>query len=137
MFKTLIATCLLTFSSCTGIGNNYQKKETRNNVVYSSGLYGTYVLRDDFTDKLNTYISSHQGQGWYSFELTFTEFDKQIDGLFSSSGNLDIGYLQLLRIGIGSYTNLNNTDIDFYMELNKSDTIFTEITLDEETASDY
>ena len=27
MFKALITTCLLTFSSCTGIGNDYQYKE--------------------------------------------------------------------------------------------------------------
>ena len=137
MFKALITTCLLTFSSCTGIGNDYQYKEHRNNAVSYGGLYGAYVLRDDFTDKLNSYISSHQGQGWYSFEITFTEYDKQIDGLFSNGGNLDIGYLQLLRIGVGAYTNLNNSEIDFFMEINKSDTIYTDITIDEEDANNY
>ena len=128
MFKTLIATCLLTFSSCTGIGNDYRKKETRNNAVGFNNVYGSYVLRDDFTSKMESFYENHTQTRYYSLNISFELYNNDVNALYYQNGNIAIADLETLTIGIQrNLGDAEDADVTFYAKINATETIITEI----------
>lgn len=115
MFKTLIATCLLTFS-CSSGSLKRTNVNRANEKIYS--LHGAYVLRDSFEQHYHDFIYKY-GNGTYTFSQEFATIENNYyKCLFYYNNNYYYGSFDSFTLEVGVY---NNSELDVNVDMDMDD----------------